>query len=255
MTPMEGMLVLLLSLQAPGRSPHARILLSDCDESCQATPVCAEPVMACQAPKWSGRDRAFYRYENWQEGVRRYAMIAETTVTVAAASKRQGRWLGSQDSLERLLATVMAHESGLRRDVHEGRTRGDCDYTTIGGVRRMIEGSCRSHCLGQVQVPPHQGRTPRGYTPDDLVGLDPASTQRCLETVSDVLAGAHKACVAQRNGQLGAHPTCTLGIYGGVASWRSDPRIQKRVKTYRTLAARTRRGAPLPDAVRELLRP
>lgn len=252
MTPTEITLGLLLSLQAPGRSPHAKIFIEACDATCQERPRCDEPVLWCHPPKWSRRHERFYRYETWAEGVARYAGIAAITVQVAAEAKREGRWLGSERALERLLATVMAHESGLRRDVHEGRTRGDCDYTTIGGERTVIAGSCKSHCLGQVQVI-GDDRTARGYTADDLVGTDHASTRRCLETVSDLLAGAHKACVAQRNGKVATYPACTMGIYGGVASWRSDPRIAKRAKTYHTLAARSRHPEPLSPKVRAAL--
>lgn len=253
MTPTEITLSLLLSLQAPGRSPHAKIFLETCDETCQQAPRCGEPVLWCHPPKWSGRHGGFYRYETWTEGVDRYQRIAALTVDVAAGAKREGRWLGSERALVRLMATVMAHESGFRRDVHEGRTRGDCDYTTIGGERTVIAGSCKSHCLGQVQVV-GDDRTARGYNGNDLVGLDDASTRRCLETVSDLLAGAHKACVAQRNGKVGTYPACTMGIYGGVASWRSDARIAKRAKTYHTLGARSRRPKPLSDEVRSALR-
>ena len=35
MSPTEITLSLLLSLQAPGRSPHARIFLEECDEACE----------------------------------------------------------------------------------------------------------------------------------------------------------------------------------------------------------------------------
>ena len=248
----ELTLMLLLSLQAPGRSPHAKIFLEECDEACQQAPRCDEPVLWCHPPKWSRRHERFYRYETWSEGVARYNRIAELTVSVAAEATSEGRWVGSEDALRRLMATVMGHESGLRRDVHEGRTRGDCDYTTIGGERTIIAGSCKSHCLGQVQVI-GKDRTARGYTADDLVGLDEASTRRCLETVSDLLAGAHKACVAQRNGHVGTYPACTMGIYGGVASWRSDPRIAKRAKTYHTLAVRSRNPKPLSAKVRAAL--
>ncbi len=212
----DVLLAMLLFAQAPGRSPHAKIFLDTCDDQCQQTRRCDEPFMYCRAPLLSPRHRQFYRYETWEEGVKRYALIADVVVDL-------------------LLTTVMSYESSLRRDVHEGRSRGDCDYTTVAGTRTVIAGSCRSHCLGQVMVRRGQ-RTSRGYTSDELVGLDRASTARCVQTVIDRLSGANNACVAQHAGGRAAYPACTMGVYGGVASWAMDPRISARAKTFHTLA-------------------
>ena len=73
-------------------------------------------------------------------------------------------------------------------------------------------------------------------------------------TASPVDGAANKACVAQRAGQRAAHPACTMGIYGGVASWSTDPRIKARAKTYQTLASL---GSPVleDDVLRALGRP
>ena len=264
--------MLLLSTQAPGRSPHAKVFLDQCDDACQSNLVCKEEKLFCRAPKFSARDKRWYRYESWTEGVRRYALLADVVVDLAASMTwhkhatcpppgrgastqpacrrlyRERPWSGNERHLERLLVTVMSHESALRRDIHSGYTRGDCDYTTIGGKQTVVVGSCRSHCLGQVQVP--RGRkTKRGYTSEDLVGIDRASTERCLETVIDVLAGARNACVRQNHGREGAYPACTMGLYGGVAGWSGDPRIAARAKTYHTLSYRARNARPLRKAV------
>jgi hypothetical protein len=153
------------------------------------------------------------------------------------ALHRARPWSGSELSLQLLLATVMSHESSLRRDVHDGTTRGDCDYALVGGKPEAIAGSCRSHCLGQVMVRPGQ-RTRRGYSADDLVGLGRAATVRCVETVVDRLSGARDACVAQHSGRRGVYAGCTMGVYGGVSSWSRDGRIGDRLKTYSTLRAR-----------------
>jgi hypothetical protein len=257
----EALLTLMLTLHAPGRSPHAKIPLASCDDECQRAPRCDEPVLHCRPPTWSARHQRYFRFEDWEEGVRRYALIADVAATTAArmvwvdddrcsapnhgddadpvcrALHRARPWSGSELSLQLLLATVMSHESSLRRDVHDGTTRGDCDYAQVGGKPEVIAGSCRSHCLGQVMVRPGQ-RTRRGYSADDLVGLDREATVRCMETVIDRLSGAHDACVAQHSGRRGAYAGCTMGVYGGVNHWSRDSRIHARLKTYDTLRAR-----------------
>jgi hypothetical protein len=260
MEPAHALLAVLLHAQTPGRSAHAKIVLESCDEVCQATPVCSEPVLSCRPPEWSAVRRRFVRFETFAEGARRYALLADAIVAVAArmawaaddacppprhgdggdgacaARHRERPWSGTARQLELFLATVMAHESTLRRDVHEGTTRGDCDHAVIEGRRQLVVGSCRSHCLGQVRVLPGD-RTARGYSADDIVGLDRASTERCIETMVDYLSTAHELCVAQNSGREAAYPGCTMGVYGGVASWGKDARIAARVETYGTLRA------------------
>lgn len=223
-------LALLLLLQQPGRSPYSTIELAACNERCQQAPVCAEQVLSCRPPRWSPRRKRFLRLETYAEGVRRYARIASVISEVAADTSG---WSGSDEAIVRLLVSVAYHESGFRRDVHDGSTRGDCDYRVVGGVKELIAGSCRSHCLGQIFLMPKQ-RTARGYAPDDLVGLDRASTRRCVQTMADRLAGANRTCNAQQ-GTAGVHPACTIGMYGGVAFYAQDGRIRARVRSYEHL--------------------
>jgi hypothetical protein len=77
-------------------------------------------------------------------------------------------------------------------------------------------------------------RTARGYLPDDLVGLGHDATRRCVETMADRLGEANRACKVQR-GAAGAHPACTMGMYGGVSSYSGDPRITARARTFERL--------------------
>ncbi|MEM1034102.1 MAG: hypothetical protein AAGN82_27440 [Myxococcota bacterium] len=255
----ESALALLLAANAPGISPYSQIRLLSCDADCQRTPVCDEPKLVCAPPRYRPRQRAWYRYENATEATRRYAVIAGAMAQVSrdmvwgestcappgadeddgdacAARRRQRPWLGSARLLQVTLATVASHESGLRRDVHDGTTRGDCDYETHRGRRVVVPGSCRSSCLGQVNLPGADDETRRGHGRDDLVGLGAAATHRCIEAMVDRLSRARRSCGGAGPGAAQARRTaCTLGVYGGVAGWRRDPRIAARVATFERL--------------------
>jgi hypothetical protein len=271
--PTHAILALMIGLQSPGKSPYSRIVLEECDEKCQSTPVCDEPAIWCRPPRWSARLQKFVRYESFDEGVMRYLDIADV---VRAASeemvwqphdtcaapgtekpedgkaceklRRDRPFVGSSRRLQLLLTTVAYFESTYRRDVHAGTTRGDCDYKTVNGKRVVIDGSCRSHCLGQVKLEGKE-RTKRGHDKHRIVGLSRGATARCVSTVVDRLAVARNVCVKNRPGTV-AHPACILGVYGGVGSWKSDPRIKKRYKTYLDLA---RAEPKLSKRVRKLL--
>jgi hypothetical protein len=253
----EATLALLLFAQAPGRSPYSKVVVESCDETCQTTPWCDEETIACRPPHWSGSQKAFLRYETWEEGTLRYWLIADVIASVSqtltrgsaddAATSR--RWKSSPDALRQLLVTVVLHESGMRRDIHSGLTRGDCDYRMVKGKPQLIEGSCRSHCLGQINLDPG-AKTARGYSADQLVGVDRAATRRCIQTTADLLTQAHGACMRQLNAE-GSHAACTLAMYGGVTGWATDPRIAARMTSYRNLRAHR---AELNDRVRRLLK-
>lgn len=263
----EAALALLLTANAPGASPYSKVAIADCDEVCQETPQCDEPKLVCAKPHYVARERSWYRYENWAEGTRRYLTIAEAMARAsrdmvwspegdcarpgtadpddgpACTARRRARpWVGSERLLQVVLATVASHESGLRRDVHEGKTRGDCDYTTRNGKRVIIAGSCRSSCLGQINLPHPDDETRRGHGRDDLVGLDEAATFRCVEAMVDRLSHARQMCIRRNNGvTTGRYAACTFGVYGGVAAWSSDPRIKDRVKTFQRLWSTSRK--------------
>jgi hypothetical protein len=242
-------LALLLTAQTPGRSPYSRIAVEHCDDDCQLSPVCAEEQLYCRPPRWSPIHRKFFRYETWAEGVVRYGLIADVMAAATGAAERSDPlWQGQGRTLSLLLVTIANHESGLRRDVHDGSTRGDCDFRMVRGQPKIIEGSCRSTCLGQIKLQRGQ-RTTRGYSADDLVGLGRAATMRCVQTMVDRLSQARRVCTAQR-GPIGQHAACTMGVYGGVASWSGDARIALRMKNYRDLR---RSEATLSERVHEAL--
>lgn len=259
MNPSDATLAALLFFQIPGQSPYSTVEVDSCDERCRERPLCDEPVLACRPPHQSRARNTWLRYERFDEGARRYAMISDVITEVARAStrepdacdddddgcavlRRSRPWTGGEDQLRFLVATVISHESTLRRDVHEGTTRGDCDYRDVGGRQVPIEGSCRSHCLGQVMIEPGK-RTRRGYRADDIVGLDRASTRRCIETVVDRLSDAHARC-SSAPGTSSLRPACVLGIYGAVPGWQRDPRITARAKTYATFRSLRRPLTP-----------
>lgn len=269
MSPSDATLAALLFFQTPGQSPYSTIPIGSCDEACQREPVCDEARLYCRPPHHAASRGGWVRYERFDEGVRRYAVIGEAIATVASAStwksdarcerpssapaceerSRQRPWTGTEAQLRGLLATVVAHESTMRRDVHEGVTRGDCDYVTVAGRQVAVAGSCRSHCLGQVMIDPGK-RTRRGYRADDLVGIDPEATRRCLETVTDRLSDAHRRCTEGRAARGAMRPACVLGIYGAVPGWPRDQRIAARAKTYHELRSIRR---PLAREVLEAL--
>ncbi len=237
--------------------------------------MCDEPVFWCQPPKWSARRKKFLRYESWAEGVHRYLGIADvmreaaTSMTWtphasctpprrghddedghACRRRRRARpWTGTVRQLGLLLTTVAFYESTYRRDVHEGTTRGDCDYKTVNKRRVLIEGSCRSHCLGQVKLLRRE-KSRRGHTSEHIVGLSRAATQRCILTVADHLSSARNTCMAHRKPHKGHYAGCIMGVYGGVSNWSKDARIKKRNKTYVELL---RTKPKLSKKVRKLL--
>ena len=220
--------------------------------------MCDEPVLWCRAPFWSGKRQKYVRYESFDEGVRRYLLIADAVRTAAermvwldhksCAAPRHGLddeddskeckrlrrarpWTGTEKQLRLFLTTVTYYESSYRRDVHEGSTRGDCDYKEVGGRKVLIEGSCRSHCLGQVKLEGKE-RSRRGYTKHQIVGTSEVATKRCLQTIVDRLSASRNVCLANQKPNKGHHAACVMGVYGGVTGYRADPRIKKRAKTY-----------------------
>jgi len=131
----------------------------------------------------------------------------ETTYRYATIADAIHRASNGDPEMELYLTATTFHESGWKLPVHDGTKRGD------GG---------RSWCLGQILL----GRnSPRGM---ELVGTDPASTERCLETSARYLRHGTVVCRGWDD------PACIWKVYGGVKS-AMDPRIQRRVTTYRKL--------------------
>lgn len=187
------------------------------------------------------KEKSFTRPETYEEGLERYFTIAQAVFDVSHELSQNGRydsglvqkcstvkartnpecaeirnrpWRWSPVELQNMILTVSKYESGFRRDVHSGQgvaSRGDCEWKdrSTGKWAKpgssnafMIAGSCRSVCLGQINI--GKGTTPEGWTADDLVGLDYDSTKRCLTRAGTILA-------IQRN-------RCT-GFYGSGADW------------------------------------
>ncbi len=244
-----AILAMMLSLQKPGVSLFSQVVVDkDSPRACsnKYRPACAKP-------KYNKYWQAYTRPESWEEGVRRYALIAATIHAISREEVAAARFHGSQSELSRYLVGVAYHESRYRRDIHSGRgpaARGDCKYIDVAGERKRVYGSCRSVCLGQIMRVKDSYQSPRGYQHESLPGVDAAATRRCIETIADHITEAHTRCGRKHGGR--ASPTCVFGTYGGVPNPSHDERIQDRVKTFRKaehpprLGAKARRVAGLP---------
>jgi hypothetical protein len=106
--------------------------------------------------------------------------------------------------------TIFSKESGFRADVHGGTGShglGDCawkypdTHPTKGGKRAAawakganpVKKTCRSFCMGQINLGP-KGKTRRGLSGADLVGIDLASTARCVEQTLRELSRSRLTC-------------------------------------------------------------
>ncbi len=273
MTPFaKYIFAMLLEIVTPGQSTYSRVQLPACDETCQQTPLCDNPHdWKCKPPQFSQQlydqnlrklqsagvttDKAkidakllsFTRPESYEEGLVRYAVIAQTIADVsdettrhickktcdaqsdethAACSSSENKtqcmseadgsakachnqctkdapWLWSRSDLAFMAATVTNQESGYRADVHGGTGalgRGDCDWrfsdgrvaTPFAKGASPVPGTCRSVCLGQINI--GNGKTPGGWSANDLVGVDYQSTKRCITSVARTLARARTLC-------------------------------------------------------------
>lgn len=226
-------LAAILSLVPAGLSPHSVVPLPEC-----GGPVLApDAPEACSAPgvTWSAHRGAHVRLETEAEGRARYATIARALdlVSLEATTAPDGErplWPWARAELVAGLLTIARHESGLRRDVHEGvgpAALGDCS-TGRGGVRR-----CRSVCLVQVQTGGLDAR--RGaWLGRDLVGLDVDSTARCLRAGAELLARSRRSC-ARRSADWFAP---AVALYGsGVSCGTGRAWVQRRAATYRRALA------------------
>lgn len=161
------------------------------------------------------------RDEPKQDVLDRYATIAEAVSSVSDGDLEMAAYL----------LTVIRFESAFWRSVHTGELGGDCIYDK---KRRPVPGTCRSWCLVQINLGPRAEKRRSLFTEynrEQLVGLDPEATRRCVETGAAYVQFARKRCGARR-------PRCVFNSYGGVgpdADEETRKRIRKRVETYRTL--------------------
>jgi hypothetical protein len=231
-----------LALVPPGQSAYSVVPLPECGGPVlRIADLGTDPApAACSAPgvAWSSHHGALARQETADEGRSRYETIARAldAVSLEATSSAEGErplWPWPRRELVAGLLTIARHESGFRRDVHEGvgpAALGDCSRGR-DGVRR-----CRSVCLVQVQTGGLDGRR-GGWLGRDLVGLDLASTSRCLRAGAELLARSRWSCA--RGGDWFAP---SVALYGsGVSCGTRRPWVQARAATYRralaTLAA------------------
>ncbi len=215
----QHVLAAMLQLAAPGSSAYSRTVVPDCDKVCQSTRVCADPGTICDAPSWSKQHKAYTRQENADEGLRRYAGIAEAVADVA---ENLPEWQFDRTQLADVITTHMFFESRFRADVHAGvgpAAFGDCssyDPRTGGKVKEGTPGAmryCRAGCLMQINV--HMLRV---VSPNqklflrDIVGASPERTRSCITMGARVIVKTRGT--APRSGD--SWVASTLHNYGGL---------------------------------------
>lgn len=228
----EAILSAILAL-SPSSSPYSVVPLPEC-----GGPVLAPDAPAtCSAPgvAWSSHHGALVRLETPDEARARYATIARALELVSAEATTapagdRPLWPWPRRELVAGLLTISRHESGFRRDVHEGvgaSALGDCS-TGRDGVRR-----CRSVCLVQVQTGGLDGR--RGaWRGVDIVGIDVESTARCLRAGAELLARSRWSCARSSADWFAP----SVALYGsGVSCGTGRAWVQRRVATYRRAVA------------------
>lgn len=241
----RAILAAMLLLQPPGRSPYS-VVLAEPD----APAPCAETFSPlCAPPRWSPAHGAHVLVETREQGLARYVMIARAAERVVAS--REVKLVAKPTDVARYLVAFAYHESGFRRDVHSGvgtAARGDCRWTERGGRWERVPGSCRSHCLAQIQL--GVGRTKEGWTGEDLTGDSPEATERCLRVAARYIGNAIWSC---RNigGPVPSLEGCVVDRYAGGGLAPTDPRLRARLATLALLA----RAKPSlsPEVEREAL--
>jgi hypothetical protein len=207
-------LSMMLTIGAPpGASPYSRVPASGPDDR-----GCA----ACPSPR-RAKGGGWMRRENAVEGLKRYAMIAESI-----ADEVEG-----DEQLARVMVVTVWGESGFRRDIHSGALRGD------GG---------RSWGLTQIKI----GRRPtqrlyrfKGLVARDLVGVTRRNTDNAIHVGATFMRRALKGC-----GKW-ARAECWWSHYSGGYYPMTHPPIVKRAKRYRRLVAGKLRT--LTDAERAVI--
>lgn len=249
----QVILAAMLFLQPPGKSIYSRVeveadsapaimaeidgtkafrLLRDGEEP---PTQCLQPGnVACSKP--AARDVshngvnlrvAYVRSETYDEGVVRYATIAQAI----SQELDEGAWTFPAGQSWRFLVTIAYHESGFRRDIHSGygsAALGDCKWQGEIGKSKRLKNSCRSHGLFQTLFDPPQRRKILGFRGRDIVGTSVERTRRQVRVALSHLDRLHTYCSFH-----GPKPykACVLASYGGGVSV-TDPRIRRRVGTF-----------------------
>lgn len=192
-----------------------------------------------EAMEKDAKKRSFSRVETTEEGLLRYLTIAQAAFEVSREltmnsadrelykecklwikrpdgtectnlrKRKPWKWRG--DELTFLLIALAKHEGSFRRDVHSGDdefARGDCGYykdgKRVSSKDPEAERICRSVCLMQIKLdvlPNGTQKTIYGYSADDLVGTDLASTKRCFTVGARYLAKQRGWCGLKLSGK------------------------------------------------------
>lgn len=200
-------LAAMFAVAEPGVTDGSRVELDD-------TPVgetvgLEPPGFVFIRARWAGRSRR----ETAAEGTDRWATIARASARVCSSPPPAWKAKWGALACTRGLTTIMRHESAFWRSVHEGRLRGPA-----GEV-----------CL--VQIHPAVTKA-LGIDPETLVGIDDASTERCLRVGAELL-GLSRGLVEQHEPvpehwfgpSVAAYGSGSLG--GHESKWVTD-----RVATY-----------------------
>jgi hypothetical protein len=153
--------------------------------------------------------------ESAAQGKARYAMIAEAIAGASLDRKETPLFAGKRGRQDTalMLLTIAMHESHFRRHVDLG----------LGPHARG--GGGRYHCMMQILV--KKGRTPEGFTSDDLV----KSRDKCFRRGLHILQRAKRFC--DKTGPRAflnhyASGTCTKGQKAVNKRWRTFDRLQKK---------------------------
>jgi hypothetical protein len=274
----ETILAALLFLQAPGKTIYSTMPVAEGSAPSITAEVngttayrllapeeeppnqCSQPGnVACYKPR--KRDvvlqlrpvrTEWQRTETYDEGVKRYAIIAKAMAEVLG----NGEWSFPPGQSWQFLASIAYHESGFRRDIHTGYGAwaiGDCSWRTVkkdehgfSKKRVRIPGTCKSHGLFQTLFRNPKQTKIFGFGARDVVGDDLASTKTAVTVAAKHLDRLHGWCTKR-----GPRPFayCMFASYGGIIH-RGDKRVGSRLRTLNKL-----KGAPveLDSYVRNVL--
>lgn len=243
----KTILTVLLQLGQPGRSPYSVVTMPECGNKTAPTcnvsePVCDEPTLGCRAPRWSDAYGSWVRQEGKYEASQRFLTISKAISQVASEGSAEGWWQWGSDNLAYSLATIAFHESGFRRDIHEGvgdASMGDCH--TIAGKR-----SCRSVCLMQLNIGGLKGSVD-GMLGEELVGSDFESTRKCIRAGAKIFA-RQRSFTARRAIAEWFEPTMS-GYGSGSTMWTKSAWVSNRKRTFERFKKQTR----IPEYVEALI--
>jgi hypothetical protein len=211
---------------------------------------------------------SYTRPETYKEGLVRYVVIAKSVAdaslnaTAGLCSNKCSSlddlsqkvcrdscaltaiWSGDRNDLALAMLTVTKYESGWRADVHGGVTpagRGDCNFRYPDGRwarprakgASLVRGTCRSVCLGQINLGKgYVTYMRKAYRANDLVGIDYASTSRCMSIVARNLSSSRSFCSSWYSGNHSNWAGAMFSKYGSGNSC-DVPRLLGRSNTFR----------------------